>query len=133
MGLIIDTSLVIKLEREGASLDFNPTLDPDAVAISAVTVSELLVGTYRSASDQGARRTAFVEAVLERFEALPITRSVARIHAQITASLMTSGQMIGQHDRWIAATAIEAGATVATLDRRDFDRVPGLQVVSPND
>lgn len=131
--MIIDTSLVIKLEREGASLDFNPTLDPDAVAISAVTVSELLVGTYRSASDQGARRTAFVEAVLERFEALPITRSVARIHAQITASLMASGQMIGQHDRWIAATAIEAGATVATLDRKDFDRVPGLQVVSPND
>ena len=131
--MIIDTSLVIKLEREGASLDFNPTLDPDAVAISAVTVSELLVGTYRSASDQGARRTAFVEAVLERFEALPITRSVARIHAQTTASLMASGQMIGQHDRWIAATAIEAGATVATLDRKDFDRVPGLQVVSPND
>ncbi len=133
MGLIIDTSLVIKLEREGASLDFNPTFDPDAAAISAVTVSELLVGSYRSSSGQGARRTAFVEAVLERFEALPITRSVARIHAQITASLMDSGQMIGQHDRWIAATAIEAGATVATLDRKDFERIPGLQVVSPND
>jgi predicted nucleic acid-binding protein len=131
MGLIIDTSLVIKLEREGASLEFNPTFDPDAAAISVVTVSELLVGTYRAGAAQSARRTAFVESVLERFEALPITRSVARIHAQITANLMDSGQMIGQQDRWIAATAIESGATVATLDRKDFDRIPGLQVVSP--
>lgn len=131
MGLIVDTSLVIKLEREGPSINFNPAFDPDAAAISVVTVSELLVGTFRNRSEQGARRTAFVEAVLERFEALPITRSVARIHAQITADLMESGHMIGQQDRWIAATAIASGSTVATLDRKDFDRIAGLQVVSP--
>lgn len=131
MGLIIDTSLIVRLEREGSSPDFTPTFDPAAAAISVVTVSELLVGTYRSRSGESARRIAFVESLLERFEALPITRAVARIHAEITASLMDAGQMIGQQDRWIAATAIANGATVATLDRKDFDRIPGLQVVSP--
>ena len=132
MGLIIDTSLVIKLEREGASVDFDPSFEPGVAAISAVTVSELLIGKYRFKGRQRARRAAFIETVLDQFEAVPITSHVARIHAEITAGLMESGTMVGYQDRWIAATAIASDSTVATLDRKDFDRIPGLRVVSPN-
>lgn len=133
MGLIVDTSLVIKLEREGASIDFEPSFDPDVAAISAITVSELLIGKYRFRGEQRARRAAFIEAVIERFEAIPITSRIAKVHAEITATLMEAGQMVGYQDRWIAATAMASGSTLATLDRKDFDRIPGLHVVSPAD
>ena len=36
---------------------------------------------------------------------------------------------VGAHDRIVAATAIAAGWRVATANVRDFERVPGLDVV----
>lgn len=38
--------------------------------------------------------------------------------------------MIGAHDLLIAATALARGYGVATLNRREFARVPGLHLVS---
>ena len=40
-----------------------------------------------------------------------------------------SGNPLGAHDLWIAATALRHGMDVATADARDFKRVPGLTVV----
>jgi predicted nucleic acid-binding protein len=39
--------------------------------------------------------------------------------------------VIGQHDLWIAATALAHGFAVATHDRADFRRVPGLRAPAP--
>jgi predicted nucleic acid-binding protein len=36
--------------------------------------------------------------------------------------------MIGPHDMLIAATALESGHSVATLNRDEFRRVPGLSL-----
>jgi len=37
---------------------------------------------------------------------------------------------VGAHDLWIAATALAHGFGVATRGRSDFERVPGLRVVT---
>jgi predicted nucleic acid-binding protein len=37
--------------------------------------------------------------------------------------------MMGAHDLWIAAIGLAHGFAVATGNRRDFSRVPGLRVV----
>lgn len=39
------------------------------------------------------------------------------------------GEMIGLHDLLIAATALANGHAVATLNRKDFERIPGLRLV----
>lgn len=78
-----------------------------------------------------ARRQAFVEQTLAVFDAIPITEPVARVHAAIWAGLAESGNLIGSHDLWIAATALTHGLGVATTDEQDFERVPGLRVVTP--
>ncbi len=72
-----------------------------------------------------------MEGVLAEAEAIPITVPVARLHAEIWAQLAARGEVVGLHDLWIAATALAHGLSVATRNRVDFDRVPGVEVRAP--
>ena len=131
MGLLIDSSTLIAMERgaEAATAAFAGREDEDFF-VSVITASELLHGVWRAA-DAGvrARRSAFVEYVLQEFPVLPIGVAVARVHAQLWAELQCAGQGIGTHDLWIAATCLAHGLTLATRNLRDFQRVPGLTVL----
>lgn len=62
--------------------------------------------------------------------AIPITDPVTRVHAGIWAQLAEAGNVIGAHDLWIAATAIAHGLSIATRNQTDFQRVPGLRVIT---
>lgn len=129
MALLIDTSVLIDAERRDRSLSAN--LGDDDRAISVITASELLHGVHRAKSGNvRTRRTAFVEGLLSALEALPITMAVARIHAEIWSALQDDGELIGAHDLWIAATALSQDMTVATANARDFECVPGLNVIA---
>ncbi|HEX5763465.1 MAG TPA: PIN domain-containing protein [Solirubrobacterales bacterium] len=128
MAVLIDTSILVNAERRGQSLD--RAIGDEDRAISVVTASELLHGVHRARTGAGrARRSAFVEHVISMIEPLPITTAVARAHAEIWAGLENDGNLIGAHDLWIAATALSHGMDVATANPRDFERVPGLNVV----
>ena len=130
MGLVLDTSVFIRIER-GQQVDFTNWQNYGEAFISVVTVSELLVGVHRADSDaRRIRRSAYVEAVLNRFAVLTINTEVARIHAGMMAALMQQGQLIGAHDLLIAATALCHGCALLTADNSDFARVPGLEVVA---
>jgi tRNA(fMet)-specific endonuclease VapC len=100
-------------------------------AISVITVSELLHGVHRARGATRTKRRAFVEHVLSGFDPLPITETVARVHAEVWAELSRKGQSVGAHDLWIGATALASGLGVATTDPADFRRIPGLRVLSP--
>ena len=96
-----------------------------------ITASELLHGVHGATDDRiRTRRQAFVEHLISAIEPLPITTSVARAHAEIWAGLERSGEAIGAHDMWIAATAISHGMEVATANSTEFERVPGVTVVA---
>lgn len=131
MALLIDTDLLIDLERQvrdGEAIGFPPD---ERLAISVITVSELIQGVLRSDARRRPAREAFVERMLDRFEPIAITAPIARSHARIWADLSASGQMIGAHDLWIAASAIGLGFGVATRNTGDFGRVEGLRIVEP--
>jgi tRNA(fMet)-specific endonuclease VapC len=142
MGVIVDTSVFINLERASEkvrdadlgqllSAILTPSLDADEeVAISAITASELLHGVHRAASALRARRDAYVESVLGAIPVIEFDLYTARVHARLWADLSASGRDIGAHDRLVAATAIGLGWKVATGNLRHFDRVPGLEVVA---
>jgi predicted nucleic acid-binding protein len=120
---------LIDAERGGAALD---RIDDDEEhLISVVTASELLHGVHRASdASRRLRRQAFAEQMLGTFDVIPITLEVARIHASIGARLAASGATIGAHDLWIAATALTHGLRVTTTNAREFERVPGLEVLA---
>ena len=61
---------------------------------------------------------------------LDFTLEVARTHAEILAILKSHGEVIGAHDRIIAATALSAGHAVVTTNLAEFRRAPGLEVLA---
>ncbi len=129
MALLIDTDLLIDLERGAGIPSTEALLGNEDRAISVVTVSELLHGALRATGAVRTQRRAFIEHLLGGLRAIPITEPVARVHAEVWADLSTQGRVIGAHDLWIAATALAHGLGVATRNAAEFGRVPGLRVV----
>lgn len=130
MAVLIDTSILIEYER--GRLDLERHLagrQREAFFLSVVTASELLQGVHRAVrSDVQAKRSAFVEALLERFPLLPINLATARLHSRLWADLASSGNLIGPNDLWLAAACLAHGLTIVTANVREFVRVPGLEV-----
>jgi predicted nucleic acid-binding protein len=130
MGVLIDTSVLIELERGHADVRARISGRGDEdLFISVITASELLHGVWR-AKDEGvrARRLAVVEGLLREFTPVDVDLAVARIHAQLWANQLAAGRLIGAHDLWLAATCIGHGFAIATANVRDFERIPGLRV-----
>jgi tRNA(fMet)-specific endonuclease VapC len=132
VGVLIDASVLIEHERGRVSLE--PHLagrEQEEFFLSAITASALLHGVHRATDPKvRARRSAFVEAVLERFPLLPVDLAIARAHAQLWSGLMAEGRLIGAHDLWLAATCLAHGLSMVTTNMREFARVPGLAVES---
>jgi tRNA(fMet)-specific endonuclease VapC len=130
MAVLIDASILIEAERGRLQLERHVAdrADEDSF-LSVITASELLHGVHRAAQpDVRARRSAFVEGILERFPLLPVDLATARAHAQMWAELRQTGTVIGPHDMWLAATCVAHGLTMVTANVREFERVPGLGV-----
>jgi len=130
MAVLIDASILIEAERGRLDLAPHVARHPDAEAfLSVVTASELLHGVHR-ATDPAvrARRSAFVEGLLERFPLLAVDLACARAHAGLWAELRRAGTLIGAHDLWLAATCLAHGLTMVTANLREFERVPGLDL-----
>jgi len=130
VAVLIDTGLLVDVERGVANPQVDAAIGEEDRAISVITVSELLHGVHRAAGAQRTRRRAFVEHLLAGMRALEITEQVARVHADIWAQLAPQGEVIGAHDLWIAATAVAHGMGLATGNTR-FKRVPGLRLIAP--
>ena len=132
MGLVLDTSVIIGAER--MKLDLSQLLleQPvtETVMISVVTASELLHGCER-ASNRGVRkrRVAFVEAIMEKLPIVDFRLGEARRHAELWARLESKGIRIGAYDMIIAATCLSINARLATLNRTEFSRVDGLNLI----
>jgi tRNA(fMet)-specific endonuclease VapC len=130
VGVIIDTSEIISLERNRHEIDeLVRGREEEPFGISVVTVAELLHGVERADSEaRRINRQAFVEKVLEFFPIFAFDVAAARIYARIWASLAKRNLLVGAHDLIIAATAISLNYTVITSNIRDFSKIEGVQV-----
>jgi tRNA(fMet)-specific endonuclease VapC len=130
MGLLIDSSVLIGIEREGKGLEVHVQgHEEEDMFLSVVSASELLHGVYRATDGKvKARRLAFVEGLLAALPVLNIDLATARSHAQLWSELARRGEMIGVHDSWLAAACLAHGLRLATRNLREFKRVPGLDV-----
>ncbi|HEY7330532.1 MAG TPA: type II toxin-antitoxin system VapC family toxin [Gemmataceae bacterium] len=130
MGLMVDTNVLIRFEKDGKAIDLSPWKPAERVYISVVTVSELLIGVHRADTEERRqRRSAFVESIISGISVLNFTIDCARMHAQIYAILAKKGQLIGAHDLLIAATARYHDFSILTDNVEEFSRVPGLRVI----
>ena len=127
--LLLDTTFLIDAERGEDALD-QLIDDDDDVAISAVTVAELLVGVRLATARHRARREAYVDAVLATIPVTDYDVNVALAHAELLAAVRKAGRPRGAHDLIIAATARATNRTVVTADLAAFEGLPGVTVAA---
>ncbi|MBE2285637.1 MAG: type II toxin-antitoxin system VapC family toxin [Prosthecobacter sp.] len=130
MGVILDSSVLIADERGRFDL---PALfrarAGEEFFIAAITASELLHGVERANTpERREKRSLYVEGVLRKLPVIDFELAVARRHARLWAELEVAGRVIGPHDLLIAATALDQGHSVATLNEAEFASVPGLRL-----
>lgn len=94
------------------------------MAMSAITLSELLHGAEKSA--KVAQNLAAVEEFASLLEVLPYTAKAAQHYGVIRTALEKVGRPIGVNDLHIAAHARSEGLTLVTNNVGEFERVPGL-------
>lgn len=94
--------------------------------LSSTVLGELLAGF--AAGTRQAQNRAELARFLEspRVEVLPVTGDTADSYALIYAALRRKGQPIPTNDLWIAASALQHGAALLTLDAH-FSHVDGLR------
>ena len=95
--------------------------------VPAIVRYELEYGFAKSA--RRADNRAILETLLARgFELHAFDADDAAEAGDIRAALEAQGTPIGPYDILIAAQARRRGTTLVTLNRREFERVPGLVV-----
>jgi toxin FitB len=135
--ILVDTNVVSEpLRPRGdprvvAWLDQQPA---EALFISAISVSEILLGIAALAAGKRRNRLAeaFESAVLRLFarRVLSFDLEAARAYASLMSAARARGLSISIVDGQIAAIAKANGFSVATRDEAPF-RAAGLTVVNP--
>ena len=127
-GFLLDSNFCIAcLRRKPWALKVLEKVPLASIAISALTVGELVLGTHLS-EDPG-RELAKVEAFLRPIPVLPFGRDEAYLWATIDADLRKQGNRIEAEDAMIAATALASGLILVSGNIKHLDRVKGLKVV----
>jgi predicted nucleic acid-binding protein len=130
LGTLIDTSVLIAIERGDLDLARVRSDDDEELAIAAITASELLHGVHRlRGAVARTRAERFVEHLLDVIPVVPFDLDVARIHARIDAELSAAGAAVGDADLMIAATGVWLDYRIATRDLRSLPKIKGLTVV----
>jgi predicted nucleic acid-binding protein len=121
---LIDTSVLIDLERVGAS-DL-----PSELAVSAITMAELAAAPHATADpDERARRQDRLQRAEATFDPVPVDADVARAYGRVYAAVARTGRKTRgarSLDLLIAATALAADLPLYTRNPDDFRSIDGL-------
>lgn len=129
MQFLLDTDWVVHcLHGVAAVTSRLEQILPEGVGLSIVSMAELYQGVFFS-TDPRANEQALHE-FMAGIEILPIDDAVCRIFARERGRLRAAGTPIGDFDLLIGSTAISRGLTLLTNNRRHFERMQGLQVLS---
>ena len=136
LGLVLDSSVLVTAERRKLTATealggIRNAVGDVPVVICAMTVAELGHGIYRANTEERRQlRRRFLDALKAEVPIQPVSDRTAEIIAQIGAEQTAKGSAIPLAGLIIGACALELGYAVATSNARDFNRIPGLMVIS---
>jgi predicted nucleic acid-binding protein len=134
LGLVVDTSALVALERAGTIWERAVPTDAarQEVVLPSIVYAELMSGVYLADTpERSAERRAKIDALTSRVPIVELGREIADRWALLFARLSRSGELIPSNDLVVAATALQLGfgIVVGPADEHHFRRIPGLDVV----
>ena len=125
---LLDSNFCIAcLRRKPWALQALGSVPLASVAVSAITVGELVLGTHLS--EHPAQELAKVEAFLHPIQVIPSGVEESYHWASIDALLRKQGNRIETEDAIIAATAKTHGMTLVSGNTKHFLRVKALKAI----
>lgn len=124
--MILDTCFLIDLQRElrkgvaGEAMNFLKAHTRATFRISVISVTEFLEGFAQPADG---------ERLLRAFARVDLDSKAAAQAAVIRRSLRLQGNLIGDFDILIAATALTESLPLVTRNIAEFSRVEGLELL----
>ena len=103
----------------------------EILLISPVVVGELLAGFRRGNLEDENRMKLKDFLSRGRVETVFISMETSEFYSFILNELKKQGTPIPVNDIWIAASALEYGAGIATMDSH-FEKIKGLLIIKPS-
>ena len=129
MRYLIDTDWVIHyLSDVGPVIDRVAELMPGDLGLSIVSLAELHEGLAGSRDRQAVERR--LNDFLLGMTVVNLDEEVCRIFGRERSRLRAEGNLIGDLDILIGATALRHGLTLLTNNRRHFERLDDLAIES---
>ena len=138
VGYVLDTDVLIRFERSRVEAVVMFSLLRDQLgdvdfAMSTVTAMELRHGVVRATSEMHRRRReVFAAGIYDSVEVKDVTLQIAEAAGALRGRMAEQGMAIASEDLLIGTTALHLGYGVLTHNRRHFQMIPGLTVVTPS-
>ena len=128
-GALLDTDWVIDHFNGIATITRRiEELRPLGLALSVISLAELYEGVHYSRNPPRSREVLL--RFLDGVAVMPVDEEVCDVFGRERGMLRQQGRLIGDFDLLIAATCLRHDLTVCTNNRRHFEMVEGLRVVS---
>jgi tRNA(fMet)-specific endonuclease VapC len=135
LGVVLDSSVLIAAERRKLTAaeaveSVQKIIGEVPVVLSALTVAEVGHGIYRANTPEiRERRRLFLDELKATVPVYPVTEAAAEIIARVGGEQAAKGVILPLGDLIIGACALELGYAIGTSNARDFNRIPGLNIV----
>lgn len=126
-SLVLDTNVLIPLLYDASGF-VATARNYDKVIVSATVLGEYRAGLFATKAGERNRKALEEYLASPSVRTVPITDRTAELYAKVYQALRREGTPIPQNDMWIAASALEHGADLATRDEH-FRHVPLLTVI----
>lgn len=130
MQYLVDSDWAIDyLQRRRRAARLLDALFPYGIGLSIISLGEIYDGLLGSPNREQAEQELqnFLESIQD---VVPLDDQTCRIFAAERRRLRESGQRIEDPDIYIGATAIRHNLTLLTNNRRHFERMRGLDIIS---
>lgn len=122
--LIIDTNIYVAFKRNDPTI-VSLLQEAESIALSVTVLGELLAGFKGGTKETQNRQELDLFLDTPRVQVLLVDETTADFFALACNNLKKLGKPIPTNDIWIAASAMQYGRTLATLDAH-FSHITGL-------
>ena len=126
---LVDTDWVIHyLSGHGGTIEKLKSLRDEGLGVSVISLAELYEGVYYSTNAIGNEKA--LASFLTGVSVLAIDEGICKLFGKERGKLRRNRKMIGDMDLLIAASCLYHDATLLTNNRRHFQAVEGLKILS---
>jgi tRNA(fMet)-specific endonuclease VapC len=131
---IVDTDVYSYMHQRNPKMGllYKPHLDGHTITLSFVTVGEQYAGYVKQIlkGRWSSSALAKLEARFQSVVVVPYDIEVCKTFGDLKATMEISGRSVATNDLWIAACAKRHSLELVTHNRKHFDGIPGLTIIS---